>query len=127
MVLAAALAAPPAIWVAGALHAYGLPDDLTAPDPDYYVVVALGLALVATLLTTPWVVAVRLLRRSWRARGEAGQAPADGPAWLLAAAAATLPANRRAWGAAMTAELAQVQGRAARWWFAPGAAVAPAE
>jgi hypothetical protein len=41
---------------------------------------------------------------------------------LLAAAAATLPADRRDWGAAMTAELAQVQGPASRWWFAAGCA-----
>jgi hypothetical protein len=41
---------------------------------------------------------------------------------LLAAAAATLPADRRDWGAAMTAELAQVQDPAARWRFAAGCA-----
>jgi len=39
-----------------------------------------------------------------------------------AAAAATLPADRRDWGAAMTAELAQVQDPAARWRFAAGCA-----
>jgi hypothetical protein len=48
----------------------------------------------------------------------------DGPARLLAAATATLPAGRRDWGAAMAAELAQVpvQERAARWRFAAGCA-----
>ena len=42
----------------------------------------------------------------------------------LAAAAVTLPAGRRDWGAAMEAELAQVpvQERAARWRFAAGCA-----
>jgi hypothetical protein len=46
----------------------------------------------------------------------------DGPGLLLAAAAATLPAARRDWGAAMVAELAQVEDRAARWRFAAGCA-----
>jgi hypothetical protein len=49
----------------------------------------------------------------WRQAG-AGIAGLDGPARLLAAATATLPADRRDWGAAMTAELAQVQDPAAR-------------
>jgi hypothetical protein len=46
------------------------------------------------------------------------------PARLLAAATATLPADRRDWGAAMAAELAQVpeRERAARWRFAAGCA-----
>jgi len=38
------------------------------------------------------------------------------PAW------ATLPADRRDWGAAMAAELAQVRSRSSRWWFAAGCA-----
>jgi hypothetical protein len=46
----------------------------------------------------------------------------DGPARLLAAAVATLPDDRRDWGAAMTAELAQVWNRSSRWWFAAGCA-----
>ena len=46
----------------------------------------------------------------------------DGPAWPLAAAAAMLPDDRRDWGAAMAAELAQVQDRPARWRFAAGCA-----
>ena len=52
----------------------------------------------------------------------------DGPARLLAATTATLPADRRDWGAAMAAELAQVpvQERAVRWRFAAGCARAAA-
>jgi hypothetical protein len=46
----------------------------------------------------------------------------DGPARLLAAAVATLPADRRDWGSAMTAELAQVPDRRERWRFATGCA-----
>jgi hypothetical protein len=47
---------------------------------------------------------------------------ADGPARLLAAAVALLPETRREWGAAMTAELASLADRRARWRFAAGAA-----
>jgi hypothetical protein len=46
----------------------------------------------------------------------------DPPARLLATAVASLPADRADWGAAMTAELDQVRGRGARWWFAAGCA-----
>ena len=45
----------------------------------------------------------------------------DVPARIVAAAAAWLPAHRRDWGRAMTAELAQVHDRAGRWRFATGA------
>jgi hypothetical protein len=45
----------------------------------------------------------------------------DIPARIVAAAAAWLPAHRRDWGRAMTAELAQVHGLAGRWRFAAGA------
>jgi hypothetical protein len=61
--LRAMIAAPAVIWVVGATHARGLPDDLIAPDPDYYVQVALGLAFVATL-----VAALRPDRRGLRRR-----------------------------------------------------------
>jgi hypothetical protein len=68
------------------------------------------------------VVAARLLWRTWWRRAGAELSSLDGPAWLLAAAAATLPADRRDWGTAMAAELTQVPGRAARWRFAAGSA-----
>ena len=49
----------------------------------------------------------------------------DGPAmeawrWILAAAVARMPEDRRDWGAAMLAELDQVQGSFERWRFALG-------
>jgi hypothetical protein len=44
------------------------------------------------------VVAARLLWRTWWRRAGATLAALDGPAWLLAAAAATLPGDRRDWG-----------------------------
>ena len=42
----------------------------------------------------------------------------DVPGRVLAAAVAALPERRRDWGRAMTAELAGIQGRSARWRFA---------
>lgn len=45
---------------------------------------------------------------------------ADAPRWLLAVAVRRLPAERSAWGAAMLAELAQLQHPSTRWQFALG-------
>jgi hypothetical protein len=83
-----------------------------------YVSSAVMVAVVATL----WVIAVRLLWRAWWAGAGASLSTMDGPAWLLAAAVAMLPDDRRDWGAAMAAELAQVRSRSSRWWFATGCA-----
>jgi hypothetical protein len=44
----------------------------------------------------------------------------DAAGWLLAGAVWLLPADRREWGAAMRADLAQIGGRRARWGFATG-------
>ena len=41
---------------------------------------------------------------------------------LLAAAVRRMPEERREWGAAMLAELAQLQNPSTRWWFALGCA-----
>jgi hypothetical protein len=82
----------------------------------------LDLAIWMAVFGTPWMVAARLLWRAWWRWAGARLSILDGPGWLLAAAVATLPADRRDWGAAMAAELAQVQGRAARWRFAAGCA-----
>ena len=71
---------------------------------------------------TPAMLAAWLLWRAWWRRAGVGLASLDGPAWLLAAATATLPADRRDWAAAMAAELAQVRDPAARWRFAAGCA-----
>src|SRR5262245_61551359 len=46
----------------------------------------------------------------------------DGPRSLLAAAVRLMPAERREWGAAMLAELAQLQHPFTRWQFAMGCA-----
>lgn len=44
----------------------------------------------------------------------------DGPELLLTGAVRLLPKERRDWGRAMLAELAQFQNPTARWWFALG-------
>jgi hypothetical protein len=82
----------------------------------------LDMAIWIAVFGTPWMAAARLLWRAWWRRSGAELSALDGPGWLLAAAAATLPADRRDWGAAMTAELVQVQDPAARWRFAAGCA-----
>jgi hypothetical protein len=82
----------------------------------------LNMAIWLAVFGTPAMVAAWLLWRAWWRRAGDQLATQDGPAWLLAAAAATLPADPRHWGAAMAAELAQVEERAARWRFAAGCA-----
>lgn len=115
-VSAAVVAMFAAFWVIGVIVASGgLPED-PKPGLGYCVQLAVGWALVAT----PWAVAVRLLWRAWWAGSGARLSTIDGPARLLATAVATLPEDRRDWGAAMAAELTQVQGSSARWGFAAG-------
>lgn len=82
------------------------------------------MALVMAYFGTPAMLAAWLVRQTWWRQAGAKVAGMDAPAWLLAAAAATLPTDRRDWGAAMEAELAQVpeQERAAPWRFAVGCA-----
>ena len=79
-------------------------------------------AVAWVLFTTPWAFAARYLWRAWWARTGVSLSELDGPARLLAAAVAALPDERRDWGAAMAAELDQVRGSSARWWFALGCA-----
>jgi hypothetical protein len=112
--VAAAVALTPFafLWIA-MMHAAD--DPLTAR-------VRLDMAIGLTVFGTPWMLAAWLLWRAWWRQAGATLSTLDGPGWLLAATAATLPAERRAWGAAMAAELAQVQGRLARWRFAAGCA-----
>jgi hypothetical protein len=57
-----------------------------------------------------------------RLRRPLSQSTLDGPGRLLDAAARRLPDDRREWGAAMTAELAGLEGTASRWRFALGCA-----
>jgi hypothetical protein len=83
---------------------------------------ALDIAIWMAVFGTPAMLAAWLLWRAWWRQAGARLSALDGPGWLLAAAAATLPADRRDWGAAMAAELAQVRDRRARWPFAAGCA-----
>jgi hypothetical protein len=82
----------------------------------------LDMAIWIAVLGTPWMIAAQLLWRAWWRQAGARLSELDGPARLLAAAAATLPEDRRDWGTAMTAELTQVRDRGARWQFAAGCA-----
>jgi hypothetical protein len=75
---------------------------------------------IAWLVIPPllWVVAARLVLRHWWSGIESWISAMDLPGRLLAAVVAALPEWRRQWGRAMLAELAEVQGRSARWRFA---------
>jgi len=65
-----------------------------------------------------WVVAARLVLRHWWSGPGSRMSAMDLPGQMLAVAVAALPERRREWGRAMLAELAEVQGRSARWRFA---------
>jgi hypothetical protein len=84
--------------------------------------VVLDIAIWMAVFGTPAMLAAWLLWRAWWRQAGERLSALDGPGWLLAAAAATLPVDRRHWGPAMAAELAQVQDRPARWRFAAGCA-----
>jgi hypothetical protein len=77
-----------------------------------------GVAMMLAIPTAAYVVAALLVLHHWLAAGRARRAATDSPGRMLAAAVATLPEHRRDWGAAMTAELAEVRGRPQRWRFA---------
>jgi hypothetical protein len=112
---AVAIAATPfaCLWVLQARNA--------EPPPAN---VWLDIAIWMAVLGTPAMLAAWLLWRAWWRQAGSRLSGMDGPAWLLAAARAALPADRRQWGAAMAAELAQVEGGTARWRFAAGCASA---
>ncbi|OHV75206.1 hypothetical protein [Pseudofrankia sp. BMG5.36] len=65
-----------------------------------------------------WVLAARLALHHWWSATGSQMSTMDPPQRLLTAAVAALPERRREWGRAMTAELAEVDGRSARWRFA---------
>jgi hypothetical protein len=88
---------------------------LVTADPLPPAETALAQLVVPPLLL---VVAARLVLRHWWSGPGSRMSTMDLPGRLLAAAAAALPERRRGWGRAMTAELAEVQGRSARWRFA---------
>jgi len=113
--LAVAVAAAPFAWLWALQVNNDAGDPLTAQA-------RLDMAIWMAVFAIPWALAAWLLWRAWWRQAGPELSVLDGPGWLLAAAAATLPTGRRDWGAAMAAELAQVQDRAARWRFAAGCA-----
>jgi hypothetical protein len=75
-------------------------------------------ALLLTVPTALWVTAALTLVSHWWSRTGVRLFAMDPPGRLLAAVVATLPDDRREWGLAMHAELAEVDGPPARWRFA---------
>src|SRR5687768_6390767 len=72
---------------------------LTADDPVTFLL-ALVMTISLAVFGTPLVVAARLLWRAWWRRAGTRLSALDGPGLLLAAATATLPAERCHWGPA---------------------------
>jgi hypothetical protein len=99
------------LWAIGARDA--------EPPPANVVV---DMAIWMAVFGAPAMLAAWLLWRAWWRQAGPRLSGTDGPGWLLAVARAALPADRREWGQAMAAELAQVAGDAARWRFAAGCA-----
>jgi hypothetical protein len=87
---AVAVAATPfaCLWVVQVANA---PDPLTARA-------VLDIAIWMAVLATPTMLAAWLLWRAWWRQAGPGLSGMDGPAWLLSAAGALLPADRREWG-----------------------------
>jgi hypothetical protein len=75
-------------------------------------------ALLLAVPTALWVTAALTLVDHWWSRTGVRLFAMDPPGRLLAVAVATLPDDRREWGMAMNAELAEVRGRSPRWRFA---------
>jgi hypothetical protein len=96
-------------WVVFYAVALANADPLPAPE-----------TAVVQLVVPPllWVVTARLVLRHWWSGPGSPMSGMDLPGRLLTVAVAALPERRREWGRAMTAELAEVQGRSARWRFA---------
>ncbi|MFF9016852.1 hypothetical protein ACF09C_28265 [Streptomyces sp. NPDC014870] len=97
------------VWAAVFAVALVTADQLPTPDTA-----AVQLVLPPLL----WVLAARFVLHHWWVTTGSRLAPMDPPERLLTAAVAALPERRREWGAAMAAELTEVEGRAERWRFA---------
>ncbi|SNT63367.1 hypothetical protein SAMN05421812_11575 [Asanoa hainanensis] len=80
--------------------------------------VNLAFGVLLAVPTTVYVLAALLLLHFRLTGSPARPKGSDAPGHVLAVVVATLPEHRREWGAAMTAELAEVRGRPARWRFA---------
>jgi hypothetical protein len=76
--------------------------------------------VIVSFVFTPLVVTMAMLFAQWWKRMPNSREAIDAPGWLLATAVRALPEARRDWGAAMLAELTQVNRRMTRWRFALG-------
>ncbi len=75
---------------------------------------------IVSFVFTPLLVTSAILLALWWKRMHSSRAGLDAPGLLLASAVRAIPERRIDWGAAMSAELAQVHGWLARWLFALG-------
>jgi hypothetical protein len=107
-------AAVPVLAVFGALYVWSIPSDGNTSLLGYM----FWYGVVFAIPTFFWLVASLLLVNQWWGGASARLSMMDTPGQVLVAAVATLPEPRRRWGEAMLGELAQVQGRSARWRFA---------
>lgn len=108
--IAAAIAV---VTVFAALYAWSVPT--AGPSRT---AAAVALAVLFAMPTALWLFTSWLLVHHWWQGAGARLSTMDPPGRLLAATVATLPEPRQRWGEAMLAELAQAQGRPARWRFA---------
>lgn len=103
-------AAVPVVVVFAALYAWSLPTGQPVEVYGY-------LAALFVLPTMFWLGASLVLVDRWWESSGFRLSSMDAPGQVLALTVATLPEPRQRWGEAMLGELAQVQGRAARWRF----------
>jgi hypothetical protein len=73
---------------------------------------------LVSFVFTPLVLTVTLWLSIWWVRTRESRSALDRPGLLLAAAVRRMPEERSEWGAAMLAELAQLQHPSTRWRFA---------
>ena len=106
-------AAVPVVVGFAALYLWSIPAE--GPERLETMIWIAALFVMPTML---WLITSWLLVDQWWGGTGARLSTMDAPGRLLATTVATMPEPRRRWGEAMLGELAQVQGRSARWRFA---------
>ncbi len=104
----------PVVAVFVALYVWSLPTEGPNRSAEVYGFIAAVFVVPITL----WLVTSLLLVDQWWKGAGARLSTMDPPGQVLALTVANLPESRQLWGEAMLGELAQVQGRTARWRFA---------